>query len=396
MGQGAVILEKPIQIGSLRLKNRIVKAATVENMATENGTVTDNLIRFYEKQARGGAGLLITGGACVQENGRSVKYVLGGYDDAHMPGLQKLSDAVHKAKGTIVLQVYHCGRQTKPELVNNDVVGPSQVKDRMTGVTPREMSEHEIEDTIKAFGRTAARARETGYDGVEVMAAHGYLISQFLARRTNHRSDQWGGPIENRARFLFRIVEQVKSDTGNNFPVLVKLNTDDKLRKGMTVEESAWISEHLSGYGADAIKLSGGTYESSLNISRGDIPAEEILEEFSGWTRFKYSLIIKAMRRKFKFSDAYFLENTRRIKPRVDIPIIAVGGLRSPEMMDHMVADDQADLVAVGRPLIRDPNIPNKILAGDTARFSCINCNRCFIRIIQDKPLRCYAPKNLS
>lgn len=390
------MLETPIQVGSLSLKNRIVKAATVENMATERGEVTDELIRFYEKQARGGAGLLITGGACVQPNGRSVKYVLGGYDDAHMPGLQKLSTAVHKAGGTIVLQIYHCGRQTKPELVNNDVIGPSRVKDRMTGVMPRAMTEHEIEETIKAFGRTAARARETGYDGVEVMAAHGYLISQFLASRTNHRSDKWGGPIENRARFLFRIIEQVKSDAGDSFPVLVKLNTDDKLKKGMTVQDSAWVSERLSGYGADAVKLSGGTFESSLNISRGDIPAEEILEEFSGWTRFKYSLIIKVMRRKFKFSDAYFLENTKQIKPRTNIPVIAVGGLRSPGMMDQMVADGHADLVAVGRPLIRDPDIPNKILAGDLKRFSCINCNRCFIRIIQDKPLRCYAPKQTS
>ncbi|MBW2092178.1 MAG: NADH:flavin oxidoreductase, partial [Deltaproteobacteria bacterium] len=158
------MLADPIKIGSLELKNRIVKASMVENMATEQGEVTDQLIRFYQRQAKGGAGLLITGGAYVQKNGRSVTYLIGAYDDSLIPGLRALADAVHEYDGKIVLQIYHCGRQTRSELAEGDVVGPSPIPDQMTKVMPRAMSEDEIEEVILDFGRAAKRAKEAGYD----------------------------------------------------------------------------------------------------------------------------------------------------------------------------------------------------------------------------------------
>jgi 2,4-dienoyl-CoA reductase-like NADH-dependent reductase (Old Yellow Enzyme family) len=387
------MLGDKIKIGTLELDNRIVKAATVENMASECGEVTDNLVQFYKRQAQGGAGLLITGGAAVQKNGRNVRYVLGADNDSLVPGLKRMADEVHAHGAKIVLQIYHSGRQTRPELVDGDVVGPSQVKDTMTGVTPRAMTEKEVEETISAFGAAAVRAREAGYDGVEVMAGHGYLISQFLSSRTNRRKDRWGGGLENRARFLFEIVKRVRKEAGDDFPLLVKINTEDKLKKGLTVDESAWIAARLPSFGVDAIKFTGGTYESSLNISRGDIPTEEVLEDRTGWERIKISLIIRAMRKKFQFSEAYFLENVKKIKSSVSVPVILVGGLRSPEMMENILKDGHADLIAIGRPLIREPDFPSKVLAGDMSPASCINCNRCFIRIIQEKPLRCYALK---
>ena len=385
------MLSDPISIGSLALNNRIVKAALVENMASEEGEVTEDLIRFYQTQAKGGAGLLITGGAYVRRNGRSVKYLIGAHDDRLIPGLSRLAEAVHELGGKVVLQIYHCGRQTRPELAGGDVIGPSPVKDRMTGVTPRGMGEDEIEEMIGAFGKAAGRAQEAGFDGVEVMAGHGYLIGQFLSGRTNKRTDQWGGSLENRSRFLFDIITGVRAKTGTDFPLLVKLNTEDQLKQGLTVEESAWISEKLPDLGVNALKLTGGTFESALNISRGDIPADVILEDLSGWRKWRTKLIIRAMRKKFQFSEAYFLENVKKIKPRVQIPVIMVGGLRSPDVMTQILEEGHADMVAVGRPIIRDPDFPKKILSGDQRPSSCQNCNRCFIRINQERPLACYA-----
>lgn len=385
------VLAEPITVGSLELGNRIVKASMVENMASEQGEVTDRLLQFYKRQAAGGAGLLITGGSYVQKSGRSVRYLIGSYDDGLIPGLKRLSDTVHQEGGRIALQIYHCGRQTQPELVDDDVIAPSPVRDRMTGVMPRAMTGDEIEETINTFGDAGKRAQAAGFDGVEVMAAHGYLISQFLSRRTNRRSDQWGGPLENRARFLFRIAEGVRSAVGDDFPLLVKLNTEDRVGRGFSVEESAWVAERLPDYGVDAIKLSGGTFESGLNISRGDIPAQEILEGFSGWQKRKINLIIRLMKKRYQFSEAYFLENAKKIKPRVRVPIILVGGLRTPAVMEQILRDEYADMIAIGRPLIREPEFPRKILSGDPSPPSCLNCNRCFIRIVQEKPLLCYA-----
>jgi 2,4-dienoyl-CoA reductase-like NADH-dependent reductase (Old Yellow Enzyme family) len=385
------VLAEPIKIGQLELENRIVKASMVENMASEQGEVTDRLIQFYQRQAGGGAGLLITGGSYVQKSGRSVRYLIGSHDDALIPGLKRLSDAVHQGGGRIALQIYHCGRQTQPEMVDDDVIAPSPVRDRMTGIIPRAMTGDEIEETINAFAEAGKRAKDAGFDGVEVMAAHGYLISQFLSGRTNRRTDQWGGSLENRARFLFRITEGVRSAVGDDFPLLVKLNTEDRVSRGFTVEESAWVAERLPDCGVDAIKLSGGTFESGLNISRGDIPAQEVLEGFSGWQKRKISLIIRLMQKRFQFSEAYFLENAKRIKPRVRVPVILVGGFRTPAVMEQILRDGYADLIAIGRPLIREPEFPQKILSGDPSPASCLNCNRCFIRIAQEKPLLCYA-----
>jgi 2,4-dienoyl-CoA reductase-like NADH-dependent reductase (Old Yellow Enzyme family) len=385
------MLEEPITLNSLSLKNRIVKASMVENMATEQGEVTDRLIKLYKRFAAGGVGLLITGGAYVQRNGRSVKYLIGAHDDGLIPGLQRLTKEVHALDGSIILQVYHCGRQTLPELVGNDIIGPSPVRDTLTGIIPRPMAEEEIEATITAFGQSAGRALEANFDGVEVMAGHGYLINQFLSKRTNQRRDQWGGPLENRSSFLFRIIERIRETVGPNFPLLVKLNTEDRLKGGFTVEESAWVAEKLGDLGVDAIKFTGGTFESALNISRGDIPADEILEMFHGWEKFRIKLIIRAMKRKFSFKEAYFLDNVKKIKPRVHIPIILVGGLRSPALMEDILKKNYADMIALGRPLIREPDLPNKILKGLSTLPQCINCNRCFIRISQAKSLRCYA-----
>ena len=384
------MLDKPIQIGSMEIKNRLVKAAVVENMATETGEVSESMIELYQRVARGGAGLIITGGAYVQPNGRNVKFQTGVHHDGLIPTLSKLAKAGQEDGAKIVLQISHGGRQCNPELVGGEVVGPSPVKDSMTKITPRMLSAKEIDEIIDAFRLASGRVQAAGFDGVEIMAGHGYLINGFLSRRTNRRKDEWGGLLENRARFLFTIIEKVRDIVGPDYPILVKLNTEDQMKNGLTLKESAWIASRLQDLGINAIKFTGGTYESALNIARGDIPEDEILENYQGWERIRLKLIIRALRKKFKFSEAYFLENVKKVRCGLQIPVILVGGLRTPAVMESILRNGHSDMIALGRPLIREPHFARKILSGDESSSSCTSCNRCFIRVSQEMPVRCY------
>jgi 2,4-dienoyl-CoA reductase-like NADH-dependent reductase (Old Yellow Enzyme family) len=384
------LLFSPFKIGSLTLSNRIVKSATVENRASEDGHGTETLLDYYVKYARGGAGLIVTSGAYVEKSGRSLKYLLGIYDDGPIPSFRKITDAVHAEGGKIALQMYHAGRQTNPKLIRETPVAPSAVADTMTKVMPRAMTDLEIEATIAAFGQGARRAKEAGFDAVQVMAGHGYLINQFLSMRTNRRHDQWGGSLENRARFLLRILESVRAATGREYPVLVKINSEDQIKGGFTLEESAQVCSWLSEMRVDAIELTGGTFESALNIARGEIPEDVILRQFRGLRRLQIKLIIRAMKKKFAFRQAYFLENAKRIKPRVNVPLILVGGMRDPLMMENILEHGHADLLSMSRPLIREPGLPNRWKAGDKRPADCISCNRCFVEIGFDKPVRCF------
>ncbi|MBN2063055.1 MAG: NADH:flavin oxidoreductase [Deltaproteobacteria bacterium] len=374
----------------MQIKNRLVKAAIVENLATEDGQVTDELIRLYDKAARGGAGLIITGGAFVQKSGRNVRFQTGAHGDESIPGLARLARAGQKNDTRIVLQISHGGRQCPPSLVRGDVIGPSPVRDQLSKIMPRAMTEDEIEETIEAFGRAAGRAREAGFDGVEIMAGHGYLINEFLSRRTNHRRDRWGGSLENRAGFYFRIIQCVRKTVGEDFPILTKINTEDQMKNGFSLDECGWVVHRLPELGVAAVKLTGGTYESALNIARGDIPEDEILGDLNGWQRFRLKMIVRLMRRRFRFSEAYFLDNAKQIGRNLDTPVILVGGLRTPGLMEDILQKGYADMIALGRPLIRQPDWPNRILAGDSRPSSCINCNRCFIRISKNQPVGCY------
>jgi 2,4-dienoyl-CoA reductase-like NADH-dependent reductase (Old Yellow Enzyme family) len=385
------MLSQSIQIHTMTVKNRLAKAAVVENMASEAGQVTDDLVTLYQNASRGGAGLIFTGGAYVQENGRNQRYQTGAHHDGLIEGLSKMAEAGQEEGARIVLQISHAGRQTDPDLVEGDVVGPSPVTDTMTKITPRPLTHDEILGVIESFGLAAGRAREAGFDGVEIMAGHGYLINEFLSRRTNKREDEWGGSLENRARFLLQIVAKIKKTVGPEFPILVKINTEDRMKNGLTLEESLWISKRLQESEVNALKFTGGTYESGLNIARGDIPEDELLADYRGWERLRLKLIIRAFKRKFKFSEAYFLENTRRIKQEIDIPVILVGGLRTPSVMNRIIQDGDADMVALGRPLIRQPFLPRRILSGDQSPADCQNCNRCFIKVSNGLPVRCYA-----
>ncbi len=244
-------------IGSLEIKNRFVRSATWEGLANDDGSVTDSLLEVYRNLARGGVGLIMTGYSYVSIKGKCNFGMIGIDNGSLLPGLQRLTDAVHKHGSKIFLQVAHGGSQTKFD-TGFPAEAPSVVKERFTGTVPVEMSMEDIRGLIDDFSEAGRRAKKAGFDGVEIHSAHGYLLSQFLSPYSNRRLDQYGGPIENRARVVLEVYEAIRGKVGKDFPISIKINCEDFDGVGLTPEDSRWVCKELSEKGVDAIHLSGG------------------------------------------------------------------------------------------------------------------------------------------
>jgi 2,4-dienoyl-CoA reductase-like NADH-dependent reductase (Old Yellow Enzyme family) len=252
------VMFEPVKIGALELPNRFVRSATWEGLATDDGAATERLTGLMAELARGGVGLIISGHAFVVPQGQAGPRQLGCYDDALTSGLAEMAGAVHAAGGRIALQLAHAGLQAPAKLTGGPPVGPSS-DPPPAGSPGRELTPAEIADLAAAFGRAASRAREAGFDAVQIHAAHAYLLSQFLSPAFNHRSDDYGGPIENRARALLEVYGQVRRAVGADFPVMIKINSSDFLEGGLTPEDSIKAVQLLVEAGLDAVELSGGT-----------------------------------------------------------------------------------------------------------------------------------------
>ncbi|MBF0345769.1 MAG: NADH:flavin oxidoreductase [Nitrospirae bacterium] len=336
----------------LKLKNRLVRSATYEKRADERGFVTDALIEFYEAIAWGGVGLIITGNVVVHPSGLSVERAMCIYDDVYVSGLRRLAYAIHRFDGKVIMQLVHGGRQCYPELLgDNPPIAPSEVYEPLLKVTPRAMTEQEIWEVIGAFGSAAKRAQAAGFDGVQIHGAHGYLISEFLSSHTNRRDDYWGGDEERRFHFLQEVVKAIRERVGTEYPVLIKMNSDDFLQSGgLHPQESLSIAKKLQELGIDAIEVSGGMYESDLRAARENILKPE--------------------------DEAYFKETAVMFKKELTIPVILVGGIRSKAVAEGLLTGGCADLVSLSRALIREPDLPDKFRDGKE-KADCISCNGC-------------------
>ena len=343
-----------IQINGLALKNRSVRSATWMAMAEKDGRCTKRLIKRMEALARGEVGLIITGFAYVMPNGQALNGQLGIHDDAVIPGLSRLTKQVHAAHGTVAMQIVHAGVQTvMREKKDQPVWGPSPVYNKVFRKTPKAMTQREIKATVQAFAQAAHRVKRAGFDAVQLHGAHGYLINQFLSPLTNRRTDKYGGPIENRARFLFQVFRAVRKRVGKDFPILIKLNAKDFVRGGFHERDALFVAKHLDRMGMDAIELSGGT-PASGNLG----PARTKIRKAD--------------------EEAYFLSLAKKIKKHVSVPIILVGGIRSLKGVHAILDSGAADLVSMARPLIREPGLIRRWQAGDTKKATCISCNQCF------------------
>ena len=342
------------EINGMVLTNRSVRSATWTGMATQNGRCTTRLTKLVERLARGDVGLIITGFAYVMPNGQALPKQLGIHDDAMIPDLLNLTKRVHAANGKIAMQIVHAGVQTvMRKEIDGPVWGPSVVHDKLFGITPRAMTQRQIKETVQAFARAAGRAKRAGFDAVQLHGAHGYLISQFLSPFRNKRTDNYGGRIENRARFLFETYRAVRKTVGRNFPVFIKLNTKDFVRGGLQERDTLFVAKKLYEMGIDAIEMSGGI-PAAGNLS----PARTRIRKTS--------------------DEAYFLPLAKKIKEEIPVPLILVGGIRSLTTVSQILNTGAADLVSMARPLIREPGLIRRWKEGDRKKAKCISCNQCF------------------
>jgi len=352
-------------LGSLELKNRFVRSATWEGMAPDSGEVTDKLVELYRELAKGGVGLIITGSAFVDPRGRCLPGHLGIDNDGLMPGLRRVADAVHDEGGTVVLQITHGGAQTVVD-TGMPTEAPSAVEDRFSGNVPVEMTREDIERVVNAFGAAGRRAQECGFDGVQFLTGHGYLLSEFLSPYTNVRTDEYGGSIENRARIVFEIYDAIREQVGNEFPVMVKVNVADFDGVGLEPNDSLWVCEQLDERGIDSIELSGGVHAAGPEGAiRGQIDSPE--------------------------KEAYFREYAERFTPRLKCPVMLVGGIRSLGVAEKLYREGTAHFVSMCRPFISEPDLVNRWASGDTEPARCISCTACVIAGLQEGGIRCTA-----
>ena len=346
------LLFTPYQIGSLETSNRLVRSATAERMADPDGRPLPPLAKLYEDLARGGVGLIITGHMYVHSSGKAHDEMTGVYTDNLVPDLAKLAQAVQRLGGLIVPQINHGGMNSLAETVS-DPMAPSAIDQPFLSKPAREMTPPEVETAIQSFADAARRCKEAGFDGVQIHAAHGYLISQFLSPFVNKRTDRWGGTAENRMRFLREVCSAVREQVGDEYPVLIKLGMEDGVEGGLFSEEGAIIVAALAGMGIDAVEISGGLggENKNLNVRKG-IQTEE--------------------------KEAYFLPLAREARRHTELPILLVGGFRSRSVMESVLADGLADYISLCRPLISEPDLPNQFKLGLKDKSRCLSANNCW------------------
>ena len=358
------ILFTPINIGDVQIKNRFVHSATYEVMALESGEVSDKLVKKYQNLAKGEVGLIIPGYMYVHPLGRSYKYQTGIHNNQMIAGLRKLTEAVHQEGSKIAFQLVHGGRQTTKAMIGQTPLGPSSTgRDPVNFVKPKEVSVDQIQEVIQSFGIAACRAVEAGVDGIQLHAAHGYLINQFLSPFFNHRKDEWGGSDVNRFRFLKEIISEVKKAIPQGMPVLVKLNTQDfTTPEGITPSLAVMYAKWLADLGINGLEIScGSPVYSFMNMCRGDVPVEELLSGLPFWKRPVAKLIFKSMIGKYGFKEAYNIQAAKMIKPVLgNIPLFVVGGFRKVAEMRKALEEQYADCISMSRPFIREPFIVKK------------------------------------
>ncbi len=343
----------PGMIGSVRIPNRIVMPSMTTRSADADGFVTDDTIAYFVARARGGTGLITVEMASPEKAGRHRHHELGIYDDKFLPGLRRLVDAIHEAGARAAIQLGHGGGHTRRDICGETPVAPSAVphgvfERTFETIVPQAMSRDRVAEAVQAFVDAAKRAARAGFDIVEIHAAHGYLISQFLCPAENKRQDEYGGSLENRARFGLDILHGIKTEVPD-IAVIFRLTVEDYFAQGMPLRDGIQVAEWAAANGADAVHVTAGHY-------RSDFPA----------------MMIPPM----IIPDAPFLDFAAQVKAKVNVPVIAVGRLGDPSVAAAAITDGKADFIALGRSLLADENWPNKVRDGGPVR-RCLACNSC-------------------
>lgn len=342
-------LFSPIRIGTLEIENRMVVPAMATNYCSDEGRITEKYIKYMEEKAKGGFKLLFTEDYEVYQNGKASTYLPSLRDDSMIEGNRKLTEAVHKYGTKIFCQLYHPGRQIS-HFGNGGVqpISPSAIKDPVTMDLPRTMTKEDIDTIVKAFGDAARRAKEAGFDGVELHCGHGYLVAQFLSPFFNRRNDEYGGSFQNRTRFMDECFAAIRKNVGEDYPISGRISGVEYVEGGRTEAESCQLARHMEAIGFDMLNISNGAYDSPTRC----------------WP-------IGPM-----FMDhAFNRDIAGEIKKLVNIPVMLSNRINEPELADTMIALGKADLIGFGRGSICDPYLPQKAAEG---RFNeihqCIGC----------------------
>lgn len=328
------------KISGMELRNRFICSAIWEGLADDEGHVTSELVQHYHKLAEGGVGTIITGFSNILEFDKPTHNMNGIYDDVFIPEYSELIEKVHDHKVNIIMQIVHGGSKW----------GPSSVKHKSTGTIPDEMTIEDIKLVIQAFGDAALRVKKAGFDGVQIHAAHGFLLSMFLNPYYNIRSDEYGGPIENRARIIFETYKAVREAVGPDFPVLIKVNCMDFMDKGLTFEDSLYVCKIMGNMGIDMIEVSGGSYSSR----NGEGPM-----------------------RNTENNESYFKDYASKIADEVDVPVALVGGNRKIEKMTEILNTTKIEYFSMARPFIHEPSLINRWMEHDLDSTECVSCHAC-------------------
>jgi 2,4-dienoyl-CoA reductase-like NADH-dependent reductase (Old Yellow Enzyme family) len=353
-------LFKPFKIGSMDIKNRFMRSATTSYWSDERGIIQPEIIALYSKLAMGRVGLIVKGHLYVKDSGKAHVRMAGISHDYHVPNLKMLTNEVHKYGSKIVAQLNHGGINS---LIDKAGPSPYLVDDEKTGV----LSSDDIHEIIQAFGKAAERAIIAGFDGVQIHGAHGYLISQFLSRLVNRRTDGWGGNLKNRMRLLLQVYEEIRDKIGKGLPILLKINCDDFSPKGFTIEDSLKVTEVICKKGLNAIEVSGGGLGRQQNLRS------------------------RAQSHDPKLREAIFAGYAKKLREVAQpTPLALVNGIRSLECMETLITENIVDLISMSRPFIREPNLIKQFMSGQK-KATCTSCDACISeKVFSKMMLRCH------
>ncbi|HWW54534.1 MAG TPA: NADH:flavin oxidoreductase [Acidimicrobiales bacterium] len=370
------IVFQPALLGPVTLRNRVIKAATFEGMSPRQ-EVTDDLIEYHRRVAAGGVGMSTVAYCAVAPEGSTDGRTIV-LRPAAVPGLRRLTDTIHECGAAASAQIGHAGPVANPAATKVPALGPTRIFSPLGMRRTKAVTDDDIARITREFADGAKLAVEAGFDAVEVHLGHNYLLSAFLSPKLNTRTDQWGGTLENRARFPRQVLKAVRDAVGPSVAVIAKLNMTDGVPGGLWLDQSIPIAQLLESDGAlDALELTGGSsLANPMYLFRGEAPIAEMAETLPTLVRVGFKLVAKRFMPAYPFEEAFFLPYARQFREALDMPLILLGGINELETMERAMGEGFA-FVAMARALLREPDLLLKYQRGTATESLCIHCNKC-------------------